>query len=52
MRAKNVRKAERLTENTVRLQTPKVDHRAFIHNQTGNHSLRWDQTCLVIEVKK
>ena len=52
MRARNVRNAERLTENTVRLQPLKVCDRVFIQNQTGNHPLRWDRTGLVIEVKQ
>ena len=49
MRARNVRKAERLTEHTVRLQPFKVGDRVSIQNQTGNHSLRWDRTGLVID---
>ena len=52
MRARNVRNAERLTEHTVRLQPLKVGDRVFIQNQTGNHPLRWDRSCLVIEVEQ
>ena len=49
---RNVRNAERLTEHTVRLQPFNVGDRVSIQNQTGNHSLRWDRTGLVIEVKQ
>ena len=50
--ARNVKKAERLIEHTVRLQPLKVDNRVFIQIQTGNNPLRWDRTGLVIEVKQ
>ena len=40
MRARKVGNAERLTEDTGRVQPLKIGDRVFTQNQTGNHPLR------------
>ena len=52
MRARNVRNAKSLIEHTVRLQLLKVGDPVVIQNQIGNHPLRWDRTCWIVEVKQ
>ena len=51
MRGRIVRNAGSFTEQTAMLQALKIGDRVIFENQTCNHSLRCDQTGIVIEVK-
>ena len=52
LRNRHMRSAEKLCEHKRRLPPLAVGDTVRIHNQTGNHPLKWDKTGRVVEVRQ